>query len=68
MITANPIPGCPTCGFPIRRIYAGEMSCPNCGHRETLAKEFWERIQVACVWPGRGNWGKVTVGSREEAT
>lgn len=42
-------PGCPRCAFPIRRIYAGELICPSCGRRETVAAEFWARIEAACV-------------------
>lgn len=45
----TPTPACPACGFPVRRIYAGELICPSCAHREALAKEFWERIQAACL-------------------
>lgn len=53
-VTALPVPtaGCPTCRFPIRRACAGELICPNCGHRETLARAFWEAVGAECVRGG----------------
>lgn len=48
-LIASPSPGCPRCAFPIRRLYAGELICPSCGRRETVAAEFWARIEAACI-------------------
>jgi predicted amidophosphoribosyltransferase len=45
-------PACPACQFPVRRIYAGELICPNCGKREVLCREFWRRIEAAMVIKG----------------
>lgn len=48
-LTASALATCPACSFPVRRIYAGELVCPNCGERETLCRELWARIQAAAV-------------------
>jgi hypothetical protein len=31
---APTVAACPRCAYPVRRVYAGELICPNCGHRE----------------------------------